>query len=198
MCQLNLGIKNSLSHQCSFKELIYGMNLTQIDTAEVLTFSGTWHKQNQPKHQYLFLLHQQVTRKQNLPKSRSQKEGENENEMKTIGSKNAKSEQEIVVKATARTRVTRLERGLLKEPCKSHATTADRNAVVESVTLKEKNCLLAIGDLKIQKNRGSLSLILSNASNLRETGVEVKTRVDKEQKQFCTSLKILRFVRPCF
>ena len=79
-----------------------------------------------------------VTHEQNLPKSRNQKEGENENEMKTNGSKNAKSKREIVVKAKAPTRATRLERGLLKEPCKSHAATAYRDAVVESVKSKGK------------------------------------------------------------
>ena len=110
----------------------------QISTVEVLTFNRTWHKQNPPKHHYPFLLHQLVTHEQNLPKSRNQKEGENENEMKTNGSKNAKSKREIVVKAKAPTRATRLERGLLKEPCKSHAATAYRDAVVESVKSKGK------------------------------------------------------------
>lgn len=174
------------------------MNLMLINIAEAPILYGIRHNQNQPTSHYLYLPQQLATLcKQNSPMSKSQKEGESEKEMKLGGSKSAKSEQEIVVKAIAPTKATVVEKKHHRDHFASRATIADKGAIVESQKLRERNYLIVTGDYKILKSKDNSFQTQSDALNQKEAGFETTTNPSNGQKQYLTFLEIPKYAKIC-
>ena len=89
--------------------------------------------------------------------------------MRIIGSKSAKGKLRLAVKATAHTKVTVVETDHRQYHWESHATTVDKNVVVECQSSREIDFSITIGVHRTVKNKDNLSQTLYDLPSLKET-----------------------------